>query len=191
MTRRRRAGTQRRSATPTRASNEVAGAGSGPEYGLVVSVTPTSARFAYEVADDALREQLARIDSLDQKASIILAGGGIIGGLVLAPGGGLAIFPSWLAISVVVALVTTLLCTFAAVANRRYQLAPTPNRVAALSGADEDRLRWMFIGNLLEAIEINRGKLRTKTRWLTASQIALFATIFQLGAYSVWQEMTR
>jgi hypothetical protein len=150
--------------------------------------TPTSARFAYQVADDALREQLARIDSLDQKASIILAGGGIIGGLVL-PGGGLTSFPSWLAISIVLALVTTLLCTFAAVANRRYQLAPTPDRVASLAGAEEDRLRWMFIGNLLEAIEINRGKLRTKSRWLTASQIALFATIFQLGAYSVWQEV--
>jgi hypothetical protein len=32
------------------------------------------------VVRDALKEQLARIDSLDQKAGIILAAGGIVGG---------------------------------------------------------------------------------------------------------------
>jgi hypothetical protein len=164
----------------------------GPDRaGADAAATPPGARFAFEVAEHALQEQLARIDSLDSKASIILAGGGIVGGIVLAPGGGLADFPAWLAVAVVLALVATLFCTFAAVANRRYQVAPTPERVASLAGADEDRLRWMFIGNLLESIEINRRKLRAKGRWLTASQVALFATIFQLGAYTLWHEVAR
>jgi hypothetical protein len=88
-----------------------------------------------------------------------------------------------------VTIVASLLAALIALANRRYELAPTPERIASLAGADEDRPRWLFIGNLLEAVALNRGKLRTKSRWLTASQFALFATIFQLGAYSVWHEM--
>jgi hypothetical protein len=134
-------------------------------------------------------EQLARIDSLDQKAGIVLAAGGIVGGLVLAPGDRFAAFPTWLAIVIVVTIVASLLGSLIALANRRYELAPAPERVASLAGADEDRLRWMFIGNLLEAVELNRAKLRTKSRWLTASQSALFAAVFQLGAYSVWNEV--
>jgi hypothetical protein len=86
-------------------------------------------------------------------------------------------------------LVASLLGSLIALANRRYELAPTPERVASLAGADEDRLRWMFIGNLLEAVELNRAKLRVKSRWLTASQAALLVTVIQLGAYSVWREV--
>jgi hypothetical protein len=151
---------------------------------------PRSAVFAYDVASESLREQLSRIDSLDQKASIILAGGGIIGGLVLTPGSGLADFPSWLALSIAGALVATLLCTFAALANRRYFLAPAPRQLVSLAGAGEEQLRWMFIGNLLEAIDANRRTLRTKSRWLTASQAALFATVALLGIGGVWEEIT-
>jgi hypothetical protein len=55
-----------------------------------VATPPRSARLAYDVASDALKEQLARIDSLDQKAGIVLAAGGIVGGLVLRPGDRLA-----------------------------------------------------------------------------------------------------
>jgi hypothetical protein len=155
----------------------------------VAATTPRSARFAYDVARDALQEQLARIDSLDQKAGIILAAAGIVGGLVLAPDDRLSPLPTWIAILIVLTLLASLLGALIALANRRYELAPTPERIASLAGADEDRLRWMFIGNLLEAVELNRGKLRTKSRWLTASQFALFATVSQLGAYSVWHEV--
>lgn len=154
-----------------------------------MAAPPRSARFAYDVARHALMEQLARIDSLDQKAGIVLAAGGIVGGLVLASGSRLEAFPSWLAILIVVTLVASLLGSLIALTNRRYELAPTPERVASLAGADEDRLRWMFIGNLLEAVELNRAKLRTKSRWLTASQAVLFVTILQLGAYSVWHDV--
>ena len=154
-----------------------------------MAATPRSARFAYDVVRDALKEQLARIDSLDQKAGIILAAGGIVGGLVLSPDDRLSAFPTWLAILIVVTLVASLLGALISLANRRYELAPTPERVASLAGADEDRLRWLFIGNLLEAVELNRAKLQIKSRWLTASQFALFATVFQLGAYSVWHEV--
>lgn len=161
----------------------------GRRYSAAVAATPRSARFAYDVVRDALKERLARIDSLDQKAGIILAAGGIVGGLVLTPDDRLSAFPTSLAILIVVTIVASLLGALIALANRRYELAPTPERIASLAGADEDRLRWLFIGNLLEAVELNRGKLRTKSRWLTASQFALFATIFQLGAYSVWHEV--
>src|SRR5687767_6123457 len=124
-----------------------------------MAATPRSARFAYDVVRDALKEQLARIDSLDQKAGIILAAGGIVGGLALSPDADrLSAFPAWLAILIVVTLVGSLLGALVALANRRYELAPTPERVASLAGADEDRLRWMFIGNVLEAVELNRGK---------------------------------
>jgi hypothetical protein len=42
---------------------------------------------------------------------------------------------------------------------------------------------------VVEAVESKRTKLRTKSRWLTASQFASFATVFQMGAYSVWHEV--
>lgn len=130
----------------------------GRPYAPAVAESPRSARFACEVAHDALTEQLARIDSLDQKAGIILAAGGIVGGLVLTPDDPLAAFPAWPAMLIIVTLVASLLGSLIALANRRYELAPTPERVASLAGAVEDRLRWMFIGNLLEAVELNIGE---------------------------------
>ena len=75
----------------------------------MAATAPRSARFAYDVARDALREQLARIDSLDHKAGIVLAAGGIVGGLVFTPDDRLSQFPNWLAIFIVVTLVTSLL----------------------------------------------------------------------------------
>ncbi len=43
---------------------------------------PQSAAFAFDIAREALAEQLARTDSIDSKAGILLAADGLLAGLI-------------------------------------------------------------------------------------------------------------
>jgi hypothetical protein len=58
--------------------------------------------------------------------------------------------------------------------------------VTELADAPEDWIRWRLIGNLLQALDVNRAKLRQKSRFLTGGQFALLVGLMVMGGYSLY-----
>ena len=148
---------------------------------------PQSASFAFDVAVRAVDEQLARIDSLDSKAGILLAADGVLAGLIFVSGGVVAIAPIGLALIVSVTILLSLMCTVVSFADREYLARPRPETVAPLAAAPEDWIKWRLMGTVLRAVETNRARLRSKARWLTLGQAALLVTLLSLGSYFIYE----
>lgn len=144
---------------------------------------PQSAEFAFDSAIRSLNEQLSRIDALDAKAGILLAADGILAGLIFGRDAYVGRAPWWVALAAGAGVLASLACALRAAANRNYKLAPDPGRLAQLAQAPPDWIRWRLIGNVLDAADKNRAKLRQKSRWLTAGQVLLLVTLVPLGAY--------
>jgi hypothetical protein len=125
---------------------------------------PRSASFAFDVAVRALAEQLARIDSLDSKAGILLAADGVLAGLIFAREGIVAQAPTWLALVLGAAVLCSLGCTLVAFANREYVLSPKPELIAELAAAPDDWVKWRVMGNVLRAVDTNRSRLKSRSR---------------------------
>ncbi len=52
-------------------------------------------------------------------------------------------------------------------------------------------LKWRFLGNLILALTINRGKLGRKTRLLTLAIALLFTVVLLLGTYLIYLLIAR
>lgn len=83
------------------------------------------------------------------------------------------------------AIAASLITALVAFATRRYQTAPNPDAVIRLMTADQAWLEWRFLGNLRNAIEVNRRNLRLKARFLGASLVSLIAGATALSGYLV------
>ena len=147
---------------------------------------PQSAGFAFTTAQQTLGEQLKRVDALDTKAGVLLAADGIIAGIIFSQGSHLAGMPDWIALIAGTAILISLGGALGAFVNRNYEVAPTPETVATLASAPEDWIRWRLIGNVLDALDINRAKLSQKTRFLTVGQIALLVGLSLVGGYFLY-----
>jgi hypothetical protein len=148
---------------------------------------PRSASLAFDIGLRAVGEQLARIDSLDSKAGILLAADGVIAGLIFVRGGLVATMPMAVALVISVSILLSLVCTLVSFADREYLAPPRPETVARLSAAPEDWIKWRLMGNVLRAVETNRGRLRSKARWLTLGQATLLVTLMSLGSYFIYE----
>jgi hypothetical protein len=146
---------------------------------------PPGSSFAYEVGVSSLEEQRKRIDALDSKAGVTLAAAGVFAGFVFRGDTLLRGAPPVIGAAGAILLVLSMLGALFAFADRRYRIAPAPEAVAAMMSFPDDWLRWRFLGNVLEAVEVNRGKLSVKARWLTAAQTALLAAVMVIGGYFV------
>jgi hypothetical protein len=98
---------------------------------------PQSASSVFDVAVHSIAEQLARIDSLDSKAGILLAADGVLAGLIFVRGGVVASAPLGLALVVSVTILLSLLCTLVSFADREYLARPRAETVEA---------RWLTFG---------------------------------------------
>jgi hypothetical protein len=147
---------------------------------------PSGAGFSYEVATRFLDEQLGRIEALDAKAGVLIAADGVLAGLLFVRGSLVAQAPKSLAFTAVIALILSLSLALVAFSNRRYESAPAPEAVARFMRADEQWLRWRFIGNMLDALEVNRGKLEWKARFFTGALLGLIVSVGTLGGYFLY-----
>lgn len=144
---------------------------------------PPRAAFAYDVAREAMQDQLRRIEAHDTKAGILIAAAGIFAGLLFSGSSVLAGAPPWLLALTGGLISLALLLALFAFLNQRYVTAPRPGAVARLARRDEPWLKWTFLGNLHGALEWNRRKLNRKTRLLGAAQAALIAAVTLVGGY--------
>jgi hypothetical protein len=152
---------------------------------------PAGAAFAYQVAVRTLDEQLRRIEALDTKAGVLIAADGLVIGLLSSEGSTLAEGPAWVSFLLLGAIITSLVLALLAFTTRRYETAPNPDAAIRLMAADPAWLEWRFLGNMRDAIGVNRGKLRTKTRLLSSALTVLIAGIVVFGGYSLVHAATK
>ena len=152
---------------------------------------PQGAVFAFDTATGALDEQLRRIDALDSKAGILLAADGIIASLIFSRSSLPVDAPTFVSLAAGIAVLSSLIAALVAFANRNYQVAPAPEAVTALASAPADWIRWRFMGNMLDALDINRVKLGQKAKWLTFGQLTLLAGVGLLGGYFVYSSLEK
>lgn len=84
----------------------------------------------------------------------------------------------------------SIVAAMVALLNRRYLVAPEPALVARTASSSEDLLRWLLLGNVLEAITTNRLRLRRKAAVLTAAQASLLVAIVIFGGYWLVSRLT-
>jgi len=104
----------------------------------MVKPVPAGASFAFERSVKALAEQLARIEALDGKAGILIAGGGVLAGLLFGRGSLLVDAPRWMVGIAAIALTGSLVLGLLAFWTRRYDVAPRPEALAQLMAASEE-----------------------------------------------------
>lgn len=93
---------------------------------------PAGASFAFDVGLRTLDEQLRRIDALDTKAGVILAGGGVLAGFLFTRGSVLMRAPLALGVSVAGALIACLIAALVAFGVRRYSFVPSVRAVVRM-----------------------------------------------------------
>ncbi|MGH2752766.1 MAG: hypothetical protein ACRDK3_18140 [Actinomycetota bacterium] len=142
---------------------------------------PAGASFAYQVAKEALEDQLRRIDGQDAKAGILLAAAGVLAGLLLSGTSQLRTTPDVIVILGGLLLLSALILALLASLNRRYDTAPRPTTVSRMALRDEEWLKWRFLANVHQALALNSAKLERKTQLLTWAQICLLAAIVIIG----------
>lgn len=146
---------------------------------------PTGASFTYNVGRDTLETQSRRAEALDTKAGVLLAIDAVMVGLAYGSQSDQVLKLGWWGAAAATAILTSFLIALIAFANRRYRTAPAFAAVLPRMANSEDWLRWRFLGNLQEAIEINRRKLNWKSRLLTLALLLLFGHIAILGGYLI------
>lgn len=147
---------------------------------------PPGSSFAYDAGLASLDEQRKRADALDSKAGILLAAAGLFAGFVFRGDSLLTRAPRAVGVSGAVLLIASIAVALLAFANRSYRSAPTPAVAVRMMAFPEDWLRWRFLGNVLEAVEVNRRKLRDKARLLTLAESLLLAAVGILGGYFIY-----
>ena len=55
--------------------------------------------------------------------------------------------------------------------------------------AGGDWLKWRFLRNMLDALEVNRRKLAWKSRFLTAALLSLIVAVALVGGYFVYSAL--
>ncbi len=146
---------------------------------------PAGAAFAYETAIVAMDEQWARIDALDSKAGIILAADGVLFGLLFTKGVSVLKSQGWVAGVILGLLGLSFVLALASILTRNFDRAPAPRTVADLSGYDADWLRWMFLPNVLDAYDVNKGKVQGKARLLAGAIFTLLVSVLTMGTYLI------
>ena len=144
---------------------------------------PAGAGFAYQVAVRTLDEQLRQIESLDTKAGVLIAAGGLVIGLLGGDRSFLVDAPQWVRSAVVGAITISLILALLAFTTRRYDSAPDPDGAIRMMMAEPRWLEWRFLGNMRTSIRANRDKLRVKTRLLSGALTTLIAGAAVLGGY--------
>lgn len=148
---------------------------------------PPGSSFAFATAVASLQEQHKRIDALDTKAGVTLAAAGVFAGLVFRGDSILFRGPKVVGIAGTAALMASTLGALLAFATRSYRTAPAAHTVASMMSFPEDWLRWRFLGNVLEAIEVNRSKLVYKARLLAFAQAELLVAVGIIGGYFIYK----
>lgn len=145
---------------------------------------PIGAGFAFDNAQSALDEQLERIEALGAKAGILLAADGVLAGLLFAADSVLLEAPRLIGVAVAIPLLLSFLLALLAFFTRKYETAPRREAVIGLmKQGDETWLKWRFLGNLVQALDINRSKLDSKGRHVSAAIALLFVVVALLGGY--------
>jgi hypothetical protein len=151
---------------------------------MVDQPLPLGASFAFDNAVRALDEQLGRIESLDAKAGVLLAADGVLAGLLFATDSVLIRAPRALGVAVTISLQFSILLALLAFSTRKYETAPTPEAVIGLMEQGGDAwLKWRFLGNVVVALTIDRGKLERKARLLSSAIGCLFVVVLLLGGH--------
>lgn len=144
---------------------------------------PKGAEFAYEVAQRSIDDQLRRIESLDTKAGILLAAGGVLAGLVYREGSILAEAPVALGFLASMFLLASLLLALVAFFNRKYRSGLSPQAVTDFAARDGTWLKWRFQKNLIDIWRWNDQRLRIKAALISWSLGFLLATTVTTGGY--------
>ncbi len=146
---------------------------------------PPGAELAYEVAREALTDQLRRIEAQDSKAGILIAAAGVFGGFIFSSDSLLRPVSTWMSVMAGAMVIAALVCALAASMNQRYVTAPDEVELARFAARGGSWLKWRFIGNVLAAVDWNRKKLDRKTRLLAVAQTLFMFAVLIVGGYFV------
>lgn len=145
---------------------------------------PAGSSFAYDTARSALADQISLISSHDAKAGQLLSVFGILSGLIFGVGPLKDAPPRFVVLTVGVLLVSALLALIA-LHPGKWKTAPHVVKLAEVRKGSEDVLKEKFLGNVLEAFEINRRRLERKARFIQWSGIGLLLEVVLLGIFVI------
>ena len=151
---------------------------------------PEGSPFAYEAGIRLLDHHLRHADSLDTKAGIVLAIDGVLAGLVFGNDLDTGASVEWPVVVGAGLLLISFLLGLLAFGTRRLLNAPALEPLIARMVRKEDWLKLRVLGNIREAVGINREKLEQKARLLFWAQVSLFSAVVSLGTYLIYLQLT-
>jgi hypothetical protein len=123
--------------------------------------TPAGIPLAWDVATAILNLELTVIDQLDTKAGVVIGALVVGGGLLLnSTQGGAA------HVAVGIPLIVSLVLATLSFLVRKYEDAPDPARFASAANYEPNYMKEAFLGNVLEAVAVNRERGARKGLYL-------------------------
>jgi hypothetical protein len=123
--------------------------------------TPAGIPLAWDVATSILNLELTVIDQLDTKAGVVIGALVVAGGLLLnSTQGGAA------HVAVGIPLIVSLVLSTLSFLVRKYEDAPDPARFASAANYEPNYMKEAFLGNVLEAVAVNRERGARKGLYL-------------------------
>lgn len=123
--------------------------------------TPAGIPLAWDVATAILNLELTVIDQLDTKAGVVIGALVVAGGLLLnSTQGGAA------HVAVGIPLIVSLVLATLSFLVRKYEDAPDPARFASAANYEPNYMKEAFLGNVLEAVAVNRERGARKGLYL-------------------------
>ena len=150
-------------------------------------LTPRGVSFVHEAASKAYEDQMKWIDALDGKAGILMAGDGVIAGLIMTQGSVLTKSPTPIAVIVTVLLFASLGLALLAFGTRRYEVAPDIDQLLPqMPHLDDDALRWIALKGYVNALDVNESKVEQKADLTFYSGMTLLGAIVIFGGYFIY-----
>ena len=150
-------------------------------------LTPRGVSFVHEAASKAYEDQMKWIDALDGKAGILMAGDGVIAGLIMTQGSVLTKSPTTIAVIVTALLFASLGLALLAFGTRRYEVAPDIDQLLPqMPHLDDDALRWIALNGYVNALDVNESKIEQKADLTFYSGMCFLAAIVMFGGYFIY-----
>lgn len=162
----------------------VAGVKQFPPIPAPSAPTPPGVPLAWDVSIAILEVELQVIDQLDTKAGVVIGALVVAGGLLLN-----STVRGFAQVLVGVALILALVFATLSFLVRKYEDAPDPARFASAALYEPDYMKEAFLGNVLEAVAVNRERGARKGLYLNwavgigalTAVAAVFAKIVGIG----------
>jgi hypothetical protein len=146
---------------------------------------PAGTTFVWEQAERRLEAQIRQAEGLDTKAGALVALHALAAGLIATTAGHFHGGAKWVLVGIVAELLVSGGLGLLAFGIERYRRQPSPETMWRFADWTSDQIQQRFLSSRFRALEVNRLRLRRKSRLLEASLVLVTVVALEAAAAAI------